>query len=72
MKILKQGKKQPDLFFQCRRCGCEFECERGEIEESYYTIERSVYVHGCPCCGEACYRYEYNNKYERLIIRKGE
>lgn len=69
MKILKQGNKQPDLAFRCQRCGCEFICERGEISESYYTIERIIYVHGCPCCGDTCYRYEYNKKYERISFR---
>jgi hypothetical protein len=70
MKILKQGKKQPDLLFSCSRCGCEFECERSEISESYYTIVRSIYVHGCPCCGAACYHYDDSDRYEPLHIGK--
>lgn len=70
MRIIKQGNKQPELSFRCHNCECEFVCERNEIEESYYTNDCTVYVHACPCCGDACYRYEFkNSRYERISFR---
>ena len=56
MKIIRPGdinKARERYAFECRACGCKFECEGDETKKVEYR--ETLYMHGCPCCGESVY-----------------
>lgn len=49
IKTQKPIPKEPERYFVCADCGCEFYAEKGEYAPAVYKNERR-YVSTCPRC----------------------
>lgn len=61
IKIIKPGKK-PDTTerFTCEHCGCVFEADRHDYEETFDRREDCYcYAVDCPTCGCTVYKPSY-------------
>ena len=48
MKIIKQGNYNPIKRFECDKCGCVFEAEKGEYQ--FLPFKENEYLCKCPTC----------------------
>jgi len=58
MKIIQKGnlkRKDKRYRFDCRVCGCVFECEDDEVREMFGSYNETVFAHDCPTCSEIVY-----------------
>jgi len=80
MKILKEGKLEPEFWwlgkkFSCRVCGCQFEMEKGD-----YPTNAPIFTLPCPTCkqglrftkpiNQGLYR-EYESVFEEVFGKSG-
>ena len=55
MKIIQDGnlkKIQMQYRFECRKCGCVFECMEDEVKKESGRYNEILVLYDCPTCGD--------------------